>query len=387
MQRHQARSHEVVHMQEDHSRFAAHMPHPSQQIRFCRSPDGVRIAYAVSGNGPPLIKAANWVTHLDHDWDSPAWNPWLTTLSRHHQLIRYDPRGCGLSDRDMIEFSFEKYVEDLEVVVEAAGLKRFVLFGFAGGGAIAVAYAARHPDRVSHLILYGPFIRGRFARCTTPEQLAEEQALLHLIEMGWGKDDPSFRQLFVNQFMPGGTAQQWRSFNELMCLSASPQNAAGLMRAWFASDVSALAPMVRCPTLVLHPRGAIRVPFEEGRALAGLIPGALFVPLDSRNLILLEHEPAWQQLVEAFDAFVPAASGSATGPARLRLDELTAREKEMLELVARGLTNTEIAQQLGIREKTARNHLSSILGKLDLHSRAQAIVRAREVGIGLGASR
>ncbi len=362
------------------------IPHPNQQIRFCRSPDGVRIAYAAAGNGPPLVKAANWVTHLDHDWHSPAWNPWLTELTRRHRLIRYDPRGCGLSDRLKVDFSFEKYVEDLEAVVEAAGLEQFALFGFAGGGAIAVAYAARHPDRVSHLLLYGPFIRGRFARCTTPEQLAEEETLLRLIEVGWGKDDPSFRQLFVSQFLPDGTVEQWHSFNELMCLSASPQNAAGLMRAWFASDVSTLAPLVRCPTLVLHPRGAIRVPFEEGRALAGLIPGARFVPLDSRNLILLEHEPAWQQLVEALEGFLPIASIS-TEPGGLRLDELTAREKEILEFVAQGLTNTEIACRLGIHEKTARNHLSSILGKLDLHSRAQAIVRAREVGLGLGASR
>ncbi len=358
------------------------MSHPTEQIRFCRSADGVRIAYAVSGDGLPLVKAANWVTHLDHDWHSPTWHHWLTALNRGRSLVRYDPRGCGLSDRLKVDFSFEKYVEDLEAVVEAAGLERFALFGFAGGGVIAVAYAARHPERVSHLVLYGPFVRGRFARSTTPEQLAEEEALLRLIEMGWGKDDPSFRQLFVSQFLPDATAEQWRSFNELMCLSASPQNATGLMRAWFASDVSALAPLVRCPTLVLHPRGAIRVPFEEGRALAGLIPSARFLPLDSRNLILLEHEPAWQQLTEALEAFLPSAP-SPGAPGELRLEELSAREKEVLELVAQGLPNTEIARRLGIHEKTARNHLSSILTKLDLHSRAQAIVRAREAGLGM----
>lgn len=358
---------------------------PNEQIRFCRSSDGVRIAFAVTGHGPPLVKAANWVTHLDHDWHSPVWHHWLAALNRRHQLIRYDPRGCGLSDRVEVNFSFEKYVEDLEAVVEAAGLEQFALFGFAGGGAIAVAYAARHQGRVRHLVLYGAFLRGRFARSTTPEQLAEEEALLRLIEIGWGKDDPSFRQLFVSQFLPDGSAEQWRSFNELMCLSASPQNATGLMRAWFASDVSAEAPLVRCPTLLIHPRGAIRVPFEEGRALAGLIPGARFVPLDSRNLILLEHEPAWQQLVETIERFLPLGSSSIERRG-LRLHELTVREREILEFVAQGLSNTEIARRLGIHEKTARNHLSSILGKLDLHSRSEAIVRAREVGLGLSDS-
>ena len=228
------------------------MPHPSQQIRFCRSRDGTRIAYAAAGAGLPMVKAANWVTHLDHDWQSPAWRPWLTMLTHRHRLIRYDPRGVGLSDRDNIVFSFEKYVEDLEAVVDAAGHEQFVLFGFAGGGAIAVAYAARHPERVSQLVLYGSFVRGRFARSTTPEQLEEEQTLLRLMEMGWGKDEPSFRQLFVSQFLPDGTAEQFRSFNDMMRLSVSPKNAAGLMGAWFAADVSTVAPLVRCPTRVHH---------------------------------------------------------------------------------------------------------------------------------------
>lgn len=304
-------------------------------------------------------------------------------LTRRHSLIRYDPRGVGLSDRENIVFSFEKYVEDLEAVVDAAGYEQFVLFGFAGGGAIAVAYAARHPERVSQLVLYGSFIRGRFARSTTPEQLEEEQTLLRLMEMGWGKDEPSFRQLFVSQFLPDGTAEQFRTFNDMMRLSASPKNAAGLMGAWFAADVSSVAPLVRCPTLVLHPRGAVRVPFEEGRALAGLIPGARFVPLDGRNLILLEDEPAWKQLEAAIEEFLPFAPPAASTHDELRLEDLTTREKEILELVAQGLSNSEVSERLDIHEKTARNHLSSILGKLGLHSRAQVIVHAREAGIGL----
>ena len=362
------------------------MPNRSQQIHFCRSRDGTRIAYAAAGEGLPIVKAANWVTHLDHDWQSPAWRPWLTMLTHRHRLIRYDPRGVGLSDRENIVFSFEKYIEDLEAVVDATGHEQFVLFGFAGGGAIAVAYAARHPERVSQLVLYGSFIRGRFARSTTPEQLEEEQTLLRLMEMGWGKDDASFRQLFVSQFLPDGTAEQFRSFSDMMRLSASPKNAAGLMGGWFAADVSSVAPQVRCPTLVLHPRGAVRVPFEEGRALAGLSPGARFVPLDGRNLILLEDEPAWKQLEAAIEEFLPLAPPAAGAPNQLLLEDLTAREKQILEFVAQGLSNSEVSARLGIHEKTARNHLSSILGKLGLHSRAQVIVRAREAGIGLRTS-
>ena len=358
------------------------MIEPTQPIRFCRSLDGARIAYASSGVGPRMLKAANWVTHLDYDWQSPIWGPWLAALSRRNTLIRYDARGCGLSDQSDVTFSFEKYIEDLEAVADAIGPEPFVLFGFAGGGSIAVAYAARHPERVSRLILYGAFIRGRFARSKTPEQVGEEETLLRLIEMGWGKDDPSFRQLFVNQFIPGGTAQQFQSFNEMMRLSATPKNTADLMRAWFHADISTLAPLVRCPTLVLHPRNAIRVPFEEGRALAGLIPAARFVPLDSRNLILLADEPAWGALLKELDEFLPSSPTSLIRPAALHAAALTGREKEVLELVAQGLNNGEIGAQLGINEKTVRNHLTAMLSKLELHSRAQVIVRARDAGFG-----
>jgi pimeloyl-ACP methyl ester carboxylesterase/DNA-binding CsgD family transcriptional regulator len=359
----------------------------NEQIRFCRSRDGVRIAYAIAGDGPTLVKAANWVTHLDDDWRSPVWGHWLAALAARSRLIRYDARGCGLSDRSDIAFSFDCYVEDLEAVVAAAAPPRFALFGFAGGGATAVAYAARHPERVSHLVLYGAFVRGRFARSTTPEALEEEQTLLKLIEIGWGKDDPSFRQLFVSQFLPDGTPDQIASFNRLMRRSASSHNAAGLMRAWFAADVSALAPKVACPTLVLHPRDAIRVPFEEGRALAGLIPGARFVPLDSRNLILLAHEPAWAELTAELARFLPAARSPASDAMRPPFETLTAREQSVLELIAQGLDNEDIAAVLSISAKTVRNNVSTILSKLDLHTRAQAIVRAREAGFGQGSAR
>jgi len=358
------------------------MTHPAQQIRFCTSRDGVRIAFARCGAGPPLVKAANWITHLEFDWESPVWRPWLSALTQHHTLIRYDSRGTGLCDWQGVEFSFERFVEDLEAVVDAAGLERFVLFGFGGGGALAVTYAASHPERVSHLIIYGGYTRGHIVRSSTPQQLEEAETLLKLIELGWGKDEPAFRQFITSKYVPDGTAEQFRSFNELMRKSATPRNAASLMRSWFSADVRAIAPRVRCPTLVLHSREGFLVPFEEGRALAGLIPGARFVPLDSRNHILLEQEPAWKHFIAELDAFLPLAEAAPADAVRLQLDALTVRERQVLEQVARGLDNSSIATELGVSEKTVRNHVSTILSKLDVHSRAQAIVRARDAGFG-----
>ena len=358
------------------------MPHPAQQIRFCSSKDGVRIAYATWGSGPPLVRAPHWATHLEFDWESPVWRPWLSLLARRHTLIRYDQRGFGLSDRNGVDLSFERHIEDLEAVVDAAGLKQFVLTGMTGGGPIAVAYAARHPDRVSHLVLYGTFTRGRIARAANALELEEAHTLLKLIEIGLGRDDPSFRQFVTSQFFPDGTAEQFRSFNELVRQSASPSDAANLLRTFYTIDIREIAPKVRCPTLVLHPGEDARVPFEEGRALAGLIPGARLVALNSRNHILLEQEPAWKRLVAELEAFLPATQAEPTAESELRLDELTVREREVLELLAQGLGNNGIGEALSLSEKTVRNHVSSIFSKLEVNSRAQAIVRAREAGFG-----
>src|SRR6266849_6310936 len=358
------------------------MTHPPQQIRFCTSQDGVQIAYATSGNGPPLVRAPHWATHLEFDWESPVWRPWLSLLAHRHTLIRYDQRGFGLSDRNGVDLSFERHIEDLEAVVDAAGFKQFVLTGMTGGGPIAIAYAARHPDRVSHLVLYGTFTRGRIARAANALELEEAHTLLKLIEIGLGRDDPAFRQFVTSQFFPDGTAEQFRSFNELVRQSASPSDAATLLRVFYTIDIREIAPKVRCPTLVLHPSEDARVPFEEGRALAGLIPGARLVALDSRNHILLEQEPAWKRLVAELDDFLPSAQAGPAGAAGPGFDELTAREHDVLELVAQGLDNTSIGEALGMSEKTVRNHVSTIFSKLDVKSRAQAVVRAREAGFG-----
>jgi len=358
------------------------MSRPAEQIRFCTSRDGTRIAYATCGSGPPLVWAAHWVHHLELDWNSPVWRPWLSLLTRRHTLIRYDMRGCGLSDREGIEFSFEEFVEDLEAVIEAAGLEQFVLFGTVNGAAISMTYAVRHPDRVSHLVLYAGYVRNKLAGSPTPREVEEAQARLKVMELGWPNDTPAYGQFFTSLHMPDASAEQFQSFNDLVRRTTSPANAVALLQAFFRIDVREIVPKVRCPTLVLHARGDSIIQFEEGRAVAGLIPGARFVPLESRNHVLLDTEPAWQQLVDALNDFLPASPSSQAGSGELAFDELSAREHQVLELVAQGLDNTTIGERLYISERTARNYVSTILDKLGINTRAQAIVRAREAGFG-----
>ncbi|HET8835453.1 MAG TPA: alpha/beta fold hydrolase [Gemmatimonadales bacterium] len=361
-----------------------------QQIRFCKSVDGVRLAYATAGHGPPLVKAANWMSHLEFDWRSPVWRPFLEGLAARHTVIRYDERGSGLSDWNAPDLSFESWVRDLESVVDVVGLRRFPLLGISQGGPIAIAYAVRHPERVSHLILYGAYARGRLRRDPTPLQLEEARTLLNLIRIGWGRENPAFRQVFTSLFIPDGSFEQFRWFNELHQVSSSPENAARLAEEFSGIDVTSLAPQVRVPTMVLHRRHDAAVPFEEGRLMAGLIPNARFVPLEGRNHLLLGGEPALNQFLAEVDEFLagdpgavqPETPGQPGKP--VRLADLTAREAEVLDLVARGLDNSEIAGQLGVSAKTLRNHITNIFSKLNVGSRAQAIVRARDAGLGQG---
>lgn len=282
-------------------------PHIAQEIRFCNSADEVHIAYATAGQGPPLIKAANWLSHLEYDWHSPVWRHWLTELSSRHRLIRYDRRGCGLSDWDVAEFSLAAHVADLESVVAALGLERFPLFGLSGGGPVAIAYAARHPEKVSHLVLYGTYLRGRLKRHRSPEQLEEGQMLLKMMELGWGKANPAFRQVYTNLFIPEGSAEQMHWFNDLQRISTSPEVAVRMFSASSMTDVSELARQLTMPTLVLHARDDAVAPFAEGRAVAAAIPDARFVALEGKNHILLEHEPAWQRFLAEFHRFVATA--------------------------------------------------------------------------------
>lgn len=305
----------------------------------------------------------------------------MVELSRENELLRYDATGCGLSDRDAGPQTIDAWVADLEAVVDAAGLKRFALFGCSQGGAISMAYAVRHPERVSCLVLLGSYARGPMRRDPTPAQVKEARLMLDLIEVGWGRDNPAFRQVFTSQFIPEGSAEQVRWFNELERLSTSPEHAARIVAAFGQIDVSELAAGMTCPTLVLHARGDARVPFEEGRRTAGLIPGARFVPLDSRNHVLLEDEPAFAQCFGAIQAFLDEHQAA---PVHARaFPGLTLGERALLELLAHGLDNLQIAAHLGLAEKTVRNKVSAVFGKLDAATRAQAIVRAREAGFGV----
>jgi DNA-binding SARP family transcriptional activator/pimeloyl-ACP methyl ester carboxylesterase len=275
-----------------------------QQIRFSRTDDDVTLAYACSGSGPPLVKAANWLTHLDHDWHSAVWRHWLVDLSQRHRLIRYDERGCGLSDWDIKPPTFASWVHDLETVVDSAGLDRFPLLGISQGGPVAVAYAARHPERVTKLVLYGAYAQGRLTRARSEEQRREHALDVELARLGWGRDDPAFRQVFTSQFMPEGSRDLWAQFNELQRRTTSPENASQVLELSAQIDVTEEALQVRAPTLVLHAREDHRPPFEQGRLMASLIPGSRFVALESCNHILLADEPAWPVFLREVNAFL-----------------------------------------------------------------------------------
>jgi DNA-binding winged helix-turn-helix (wHTH) protein/pimeloyl-ACP methyl ester carboxylesterase len=277
---------------------------PAQRIRYCVSPDGVRVAWASSGSGPPLVKAANWLTHLDLEWSCPIWAHWLDGLAHHHRLVRYDERGCGLSDWAVPDFSFDAWVNDLELVVNAAGLDRFPLLGVSQGGAVAIAYAVRHPERVSHLVLAGAYCQGRVARARTPDELEEATLDLQLGRIGWRRDDPTYRQVFASQFLPDATKSLWDAFNELQRATTSTDNIVRFLDVFAHIDVSALAPRVRCPTLILHSRGDLRVPRAQAQTLAALIPDSELRFLESRNHILTADEPAWPVFLAELDHFL-----------------------------------------------------------------------------------
>lgn len=294
-----------------------------QRIRFCTARDGVRIAYATSGTGPPLVKPANWMTHLDYDWESPVWGPWLRALSTEHTLIRYDERGNGLSDRDVDDLSFEAWVSDLETVVDSLGLDRFPLLGISQGCAVAIAYAVRHPERVTKLVLYGGYAQGVLARARTPDEIEHTSMLMRGIPLGWGHDNPAFRLFFAARFLPEGTAEQMRWFSDLQRVATSPEIGARLLTTAGTIDVADLVPQVRVPTLVLHASRDAVAPFSQGRKLAARIPNARFVPLESCNHVLLEHEPAWARFVDEVTRFLAddtdvraAPSGSPTQSGR-----------------------------------------------------------------------
>jgi pimeloyl-ACP methyl ester carboxylesterase/DNA-binding CsgD family transcriptional regulator len=352
-----------------------------QQIRFCKSRDGTRIAFATAGEGPPLVRVNNWFTHLELDWENPVWRHWSEALAERRTLIRYDPRGSGLSDRDVTDFSLDALVSDLEAVVDALKLRRFPLIGLCQGGVIAVAYAARHPERVSRLVLYDSYLHGAFAGGASDKLAQQARAFAQMIEVGWGRNVGAFREMFANLLMPDGAGSEVKWIGDLQRRSASPATACSLWNSFNTFDIRAEAPKVAAPALVFHVRGDAMVPFEAGRRLAAALPNARFVPLEGKNHILRADEPAWTIFKNALNDFLGAdeqTDEAAVG----ELAALTARERELLDCIARGLTNTQIADRLHIAEKTVRNHVTRVFSKLGAGHRAQAIVIARKAGLG-----
>ncbi len=279
---------------------------PEQQIRFCRSSDGVQIAYACIGDGPPLVKTGNWMTHLEKDLESPIWRHLWRDLARDNTLIRYDARGIGLSDREIDEISLDAFVRDLEAVVDAAGLERFDLLGISQGCAVSIAYAVRHPERVNRLVLYGGYAIGSVKRARNAADREQFAAMQTLTRLGWGQENSAFRQMFTSQFAPDATKEQADWFNDLQRISCSPETAARIQEVNAETDVTELLGKVSTPTLVMHAREDGRVPFESGRRMAAGISGARFVALQGHNHLILEDEPAYPRFREEIRSFLHA---------------------------------------------------------------------------------
>lgn len=353
----------------------------SQPVHLLSTSDGVRLAWTTDGCGLPLVKASTWLTHLEYDRDSPVWRHWVDFLSGQFHYVRYDERGCGMSDWEVGELSLSRWTEDLEAVIEAADLRQpFVLLGISQGAATAVTYAARHPQRVSHLILYGGYAVGAKRRDNTESQHIYE-IMEELARLGWDKPNPAFRQLFTSRFIPEGTDEQVNWFNELCRKSTSAEIGARLIAARADIDARVFLPQVAVPTLVLHAVGDEVVPISEGKRLACEIPGASFMSLQSCNHVLLEHEPAWVQFCQAVRDFTGEPSLTLTDAPAAELEQLSPRERQVLASLCNGASNAQIAWDLEISEKTARNHVSHLYAKLSVHSRAAAITYAARHGL------
>lgn len=337
-------------------------PERLQRIRFCRGRDGVRIAYAAHGQGPPLIVVSCWLSHLQYDWSSPVWRHFLDDLGSFTTLIRYDERGFGLSDWTVEDFSLDARLADLEVLVDDLGLECFSMMGMSGGAPVAMAYAARHADRVDRLVLYGASPLGRH----TPEPSERELAFRAMIRAGWAQEDPLFRRVFTNMFIPDATEQQMGWYDELQRMSTSTDNAVASRLARQEVDMTDALPAIRAPTLVLHARHDAGVPFADAALSASLIPDARLVPLESRNHILLADEPAWSVLVEEVRRFV----GEASPVSADRVGTLSPREREILELAAAGHGNVAIAERLVLSTRTVERHLSNAYLKLGIRGPA-----------------
>ena len=352
-----------------------------QRIAFARAKDKTTIAYALSGEGPPLVRAGTWLTHVHHDWDSPFLGHWLRFMSERHTLVRYDPRGCGLSQTDVGSFTFDDWVADLEAVVDRLELQSFPLFGMSQGAAVAVEYAVRHPQRVSHLTLYAPLVTGWRNRPSPGAQ--QWQLMEQLVLTGWGEDNMAFPSMFAHLFVPQSPPETRQWYAELQRKMASKEVASRFMGVLAELNMFRRLKEVRVPTLVIQIARDQVVDPRSAPGIASEIAGSQFVSIDSSNHILVEDEPGWQEFKNVFTRHVPGIATPVRRDAAAieSISQLSKREQNILAEIAKGLNNREIAAGLFISEKTVRNHITSIFDKLGVSSRAQAIVMAKEAGL------
>lgn len=354
----------------------------AQRIAFARSKDKTNIAYALSGDGPPLVRAGTWLTHVHHDWESPIMAHWLQYMSERHTLVRYDPRGCGLSQSDVANMTFDDWVDDLEAVVDRLELATFPLFGMSQGAAVAAEYAIRHPERVTQLIMYAPLVTGWRNRADANSQrwLSMEQLVLS----GWGDDNMAFPSMFAHLFLPDSPPETKQWYAELQRKSASKAVASRFMGVLSELRMFPRLKKIAVPTVVIQIARDQVIDPKSVIGIAGEIPGSEFVSINSNNHVLLESEPGWQEFKDIFARYIPGGTAqvrpiAATDPQLLA--ELSKREQQILSALAKGLSNQQIAAGLFISEKTVRNHITSVFDKLGVASRAQAIVLAKESGL------
>jgi pimeloyl-ACP methyl ester carboxylesterase/DNA-binding CsgD family transcriptional regulator len=344
----------------------------AQRIQFCRAPDGVRIAYAVHGQGPPLLISTCWLSHLQFDWESPVWRHFLADLGRFATVIRFDERGHGLSDWDAQDHSLEARIGDLEAVADAAGFETFALMAMAQGGPVAISYAARHPERVDRLLFYGSYAWADYG--LSAEELETEDTFGQMIKVGWARPDSTFRRVFTSLMIPDASEEQMRWLDDLQRVSVSASVLYRARQQRREANASSLLGGLDVPTLILHSTGDRMNPFALSRHLASSIGGARLVALNSNNHIVLEDEPAWVVFVDEVRRFMHVADDSASS----RVDELLSeRELDVLRLVAVGADNAAIAADLTLSVRTVERHLQNIYAKLGLQGRSARIAAAR----------
>jgi pimeloyl-ACP methyl ester carboxylesterase/DNA-binding CsgD family transcriptional regulator len=341
---------------------------PPQSIRFCRAADGVRIAYAMHGSGPPMLVSTCWLSQLQYDWESPVWQHFLRDLGRFATVIRYDERGHGLSDWEIQDHGLEARVGDLEAVADDAGFDRFALMAMSQGGPPVIEYAARHPERLTRLLFYSSSAAP--LHDATPRERELYDVFDQMVLVGYGREDSVFRRVFTSLMIPGATEEQMRWLDDLQRVATSPENAYAARLGRALADSRHLLAALDLPTLVLHGRGDQVIDFAKGRYLAAHIPGARFVTLESSNHIVLGDEAAWPVFVREVEAFLAPDRAIGSPPRSVPAEALSPREREVLSMAADGLANDEIATALHLSVRTVERHFHNIYTKLGVSGRS-----------------